>query len=46
MKAKRILLTILTVALVSACSATDITGPESSASQTEVQRGMFGSGQG
>lgn len=47
MKATRMLLAALAISLVSAaCSATDITSPESTKAPVEVQRGQFGSGAG
>jgi outer membrane biogenesis lipoprotein LolB len=46
MKATRLLLAALALVVVSACSATNITGPDASADQTQVVRGTMGSGIG
>ena len=47
MKATRLLLAALTLALVSACSSANISGPSAvDAQKTTVERGTMGSGQG
>ncbi len=47
MKATRLLLAALAISLFSAaCSATDITSPESAKAPVEVLRGQLGSGAG
>lgn len=46
MKAARLLLAVLALVVVSACTSSSITGPDTSAGQTEPQHGAYGSGQG
>jgi hypothetical protein len=48
MKATRLFLAALALALVSACTSADITGPSATDAQPsmDTQRGTFGSGQG
>ncbi len=47
MKATRLFLAAIAISLfTAACSATDITAPQSTEPPTEIQRGMFGSGMG
>ncbi len=46
MKATRLFLAAIAISLFTACSATDITAPQSTEPPTEIQRGALGSGMG